>query len=199
MLEQGTGISVVSDGKTSVIRQRPVPARIGPVGSGSSNLPGPTGPTGAAGPTGASGPAGPTGPTGPTGLIGPTGPMGPAGPTGADGPTGPQGPVGPTGPPGKGSFVETECGIYELICIEGTRPWFVDIIPSGGKLNPKFGATIIPDTCIRFKSTDGKHELVVAVKRGFRDWYLENSSRAQLEHAKKFWSQEYLPSSSLKT
>ena len=185
--ERGTGISIQSDGITSVIKQTLVPKRSNQ--SSSQGIMGPTGPSGGTGPTG---PRGPTGLRGPTGMTGPTGPMGPSGQDGPTGPPGPTGAAGPTGPPGKGSFVETPLGIYELICIEGARPWFVDIVRRGQKLSPKFEATIIPQTQIRFPSGDGEHELVIAVKTGFKDWYLANSNKQQLDHARKFWGQEYL-------
>lgn len=197
MNEQGTGISITSDGRTSIFRTRSVPTRT--FSQGSNTVVGPTGPRG---PTGSAGAAGPTGPTGPMGLTGPTGPMGPAGPTGpagATGNTGPTGAAGPTGPPGKGSFVETNLGIYELICIEGTRPWFAEMVPAGSRLHPKYEALIVPESVERFRSLSGKTDLVIGIKRGFQNWYMENSNRQQLEHARAFWGQEYLPKEKRKT
>jgi hypothetical protein len=166
---------------------------------GSSDITGGIGGVGPTGPPGLTGPTGPTGPAsivpGPTGAQGPTGPMGPSGAASTvPGPTGPPGIAGPTGPAGKGSFVETPLGIYEFICIEGTRPWFVEMVPAGAPLPAKYEAAVMPDTQVRFASTDGKHELVFAIKPGFRDWYLADSNRKQMEHARRFWGQEYLPS-----
>ena len=170
----------------------------GPAGpTGAMGFTGATGPVGPTGPHGPTGPAGPTGPMGPSGgPIGPTGPQGPAGPTGpasiVPGPTGPQGLQGPTGPAGKGSFVKTTAGIYEYICIEGARPWWVDMVPTGAPLTPKFAASIEPDTETRFRSTDGSMELVFGIKTGFKNWYAADATEAQRDHAMKFWSQEYL-------
>ena len=62
-----------------------------------SQIAGPTGPTGLTGPTGAQGPAGATGSQG---VVGPAGAPGPAGPQGADGPAGVAGATGPIGPAG---------------------------------------------------------------------------------------------------
>lgn len=195
IVRAGTGLSRSGSGGSTTISLDDDPT----FDAGSSDLTGtlvgPTGPTGAA--SMVPGPTGPTGAMGAMGATGPTGPTGAAGAAGATGPTGgvgPTGPQGPTGPPGKGSFVETALGIYELICIEGARPWFVDIVPAGARLHPKFEATISPSTVVRFPSSDGRHELVFGVKPKFEGWYLEDSNRAQLEHARRFWGQEYLPS-----
>lgn len=68
-----------------------------------SNVPGPTGPTGEQGPTGPQGNTGIQGPqgiTGPAGIQGPTGPTGSQGLPGITGSAGVQGPTGPTGAQG---------------------------------------------------------------------------------------------------
>ena len=170
---------------------------IGPTGP-SGGPAGPTGDTGAPGPTGDTGPTGPTGPAGPTGsgatgAAGDTGSAGATGATGDTGPTGPTGPTGDTGPAGKGSFLKTSEGIYEYICIEGARPWWVDMVPAGSPLTPKFAASIEPDTETRFRSVDGKMDLVLGIKTGFKNWYAADATEEQREHALKFWRQEYLP------
>lgn len=89
--------------------------------------------------------------------------------------------------------MKTGAGIYEYICIEGARPWWVDMVPAGGALSDKFRASIIPETETRFASTDGRMELVFGIKTGFGNWYLADASEEQRDHAMKFWSQEYLP------
>jgi hypothetical protein len=83
-----------------------------------SNLVGPTGPSGGpTGPTGADSTV--VGPTGPDGAIGPTGPTGADGADSAvTGPTGPDGAVGPTGPTGADSTVTGPTGADGLTIIE---------------------------------------------------------------------------------
>lgn len=190
-LERGTGISIISDGKTHVIKAALLPTRttgaqIGPVGL--------TGPTGSAGPTGGAGPAGPTGPMGP---AGPTGPMGPAGPAGPTGPAGPAGPTGGTGPPGptgpKGSFLVTKFGVHEIACMEATRVLAVDVIAHGSRLNPIYEDMVVAKTVARFVSEDGGIDLVVGVRKDFEKFHLPQSNERQRQHSIKFWAQEYLP------
>lgn len=187
-LGRGTGIILQSDGYKTIIRPQAVPTRTGAdTGSGSvisTNVPVP-GPTGATGPTGP--PSMVPGPTGPTGNQGPTGPTGARGPTGAAGATGQQGPTGP-----KGSFVRTSLGIYEFACIEGTKPWFADIVQCGDPLRERFGAAITGPV-MRFRSVDGKHDLVLGVRREFPNFDMPEGDEDDLVKSRQFFSQEYIP------
>ena len=178
-----------------------VPGPTGPA----STVPGPPGPTGPStpGPTGPAstvpGPPGPTGPStpGPTGpastVPGPPGPTGPStpGPTGRQGPTGPASTVpGPTGP--KGSFVKTQSGVYELACAEGTRPYFFHVRTVPEPIPSEFLETIT-GKLLRFPSHDGQHELCLAVRREFPDWFMPKSNERQRLHSVQWWGNEYLP------
>ncbi len=155
----------------------------GPTGIGE------TGPTGRSitGPTGKTG-VGRTGPTG-RGYTGPTG-FGVTGPTGRPGSAttgaqGIQGPPGPTGP--KDSIVQTPRGIFAFACIEGARPWFVDIVAADADLRGKFAAAVLPETAVRFRSACGKFDLVAAVRQGFEQWDMPERSAEQMARATRFW------------
>ena len=147
---------------------------------------------------GSEGPAGNDGAPGADGADGAQGPQGDPGPAGADGAQGPQGdpgpegPAGPTGPEGpKGSFVSTRAGIYELACMEMTRPFFAHIGPKGEPLPEKFLAAITGPV-FRFGSSDGRHELCFGVRAEFPTWFMPDADEAQRVHSVKFWNQEYL-------
>ena len=150
------------------------------------------------GPTGSQGPTGPAstvpGPTGPASTVpGPPGPTGPStpGPTGRQGPTGPASTVpGPTGP--KGSFVKTQSGVYELACAEGTRPYFFHVRTVPEPIPSEFLETIT-GKLLRFPSHDGQHELCLAVRREFPDWFMPKSNERQRLHSVQWWGNEYLP------
>lgn len=184
----------------------------GPSGSpgdpGNPGDPGPTGDPGPDGPQGAPGdpgPVGPTGPVGPKGDPGPPGPSGgppgppgdpgPPGPTGPDGPTGPSGGPGPDGPPGppgpKDSVVSTSEGIYAFAVTEGTRPWFIDIVPSGSSLEKRYSAAICEETA-RFRSTCGSFDLVFGIQADYPEWHLPSKTEHQMNTAKQFWNQAFI-------
>ncbi len=152
---------------------------------------------GSAGPAGNDGAQGPPGNDGADSTVpGPQGPQGEQGPPGNDGadstvpgPPGPEGPQGPEGP--KGSFVSTRAGIYELACMEMTRPFFAHIGPKGEPLPEKFLAAITGPV-FRFGSSDGRHELCFGVRAEFPTWFMPDADEAQRVHSVKFWNQEYL-------
>lgn len=177
----GYGMRVYDDQQGRYLvapKLEPTRERSQPEGSGS----GPTGPTGSVGPTGPQGAQGPAGPTGPTGAASTV--PGPAGPTG------PQGAQGPTGP--KGSFVRTSLGIYEFACIEGARPWFADVVECGQPLREKFGAAI-DGPVMRFRSVNGKHDLLLGVRREFPNFDMPDGDEADLTTSRQFFAQEYIP------
>ena len=98
----------------------------GPRGSrGSRGSHGSRGATGS--PAGFTGARGLTGPRGNVGVTGHTGAAGSnAGFTGPQGPAGGPGQTGPTGP--KASVIATERGNIVMACMEGARPWIVDVL-----------------------------------------------------------------------
>lgn len=160
-------------------------------GSGSQGSQGPTGntgPTGPQGPTGPSGgPPGPTGPQGPTGPIGPQGGTGPTGPAGGAGPPGPTGPQGPTGPPGpKDSVVQTEDGIFALACLEGTRPYFLELVPSGTPISKRFASTTEGPE-YRFSSVNADCDLVLRVRKGFASWEMPDKTPNEMQVSHAFY------------
>lgn len=175
-LERGTGISIISDGKTDVIRTGLLPTRttgaqIGPVG-----LTGPDGPTG---PTGPDGPPGPTGPTGPTGPDGPTGPQGPEGPEGPPGPIGPDGPPGPMGPPGpKDSILKLGNEYRAVACIESDRPLLIARIPYGTE-PPSLFVQAVGGEFSRHCSRDCMYELIIGIRADFKDWNMPERTEEQ--------------------
>lgn len=166
---------------------------------GPSGPDGPTGPSGPPGPPGPDGPPGPSGgPPGPDGPPGPTGPTGPSGGTGDPGSPGPTGPIGPDGAPGppgppgpKDSVVSTSEGIYAFAVTEGTRPWFIDIVPAGQSLEKRFSAAICEETA-RFQSKCGKFDLVFGIQADYPDWHLPSKTEEQMNAAKQFWNQAFI-------
>ena len=169
------------------------PGPVGPTGpTGPTGLPGDPGNPGDPGPPGPSGPDGPPGPPGPPGDPG--GPPGPTGPPGDPGLTGDPGPIGPTGDPGppgpKDSVVQTSEGIYAFAVTEGTRPWFIDIVPAGERLEKKFAAAICEETA-RFRSACGSFDLVFGVQNEYPDWRLPEKTGEQMQKARQFWNQAF--------
>lgn len=199
-LLSGSGATLLGGGP-QIIRNRDgvsggtgLPGPAGDDGNpGGPGLPGAVGPPGIPGdPGGPPGPPGATGPPGSTGNTGPTGPDGSPGPPGNIGNTGPTGEPGPPGP--KDSIVSTELGIFALACSEGTRPWFIDIVPAGTPANPKFLSTTEGEE-YRFATVDRRHEMVYRIRKGFSSWYLPVKSQNEMMAANQFWSQaQYLPS-----
>lgn len=155
-----------------------------------SDLTGPIGPPGADGAPGADGLPGNPGTPGGAGPPGPTGPPG-TGDPGSPGPPGPEGPQGPTGPPGpKDSVVETSEGIYAFAVTEGTRPWFIDIVPTGDNTDKKFNAATCEETA-RFRSECGRFELVFAIQAQYPDWRMPDKTESQMNKAQTFWRQAF--------
>jgi hypothetical protein len=158
--------------------------------TGSNGLPGNPGEPGLPGPPGPEG--GPPGPDGPPGPEGPPGPIGPSGPTGPEGPIGEPGQDGGPGPPGpKDSVVQTASGIYAFACVEGTRPWFIDMVKAGAQTSQKyFDATCTKE--VRFRSECGELDLVFSVRRGFDGWFMPEKTPDEMSRANNFWSQAFI-------
>lgn len=140
------------------------------------------GPPGAAGAPGA---AGPPGATGPTGATGGPGPGGPDGQPGEPGPIGPDGPEGPPGP--KDSIISNELGTYAFACVEGTRPWFVDVVPHGQQASERFMAAVEMHGIVRI--TGLSHDVIFGVRRGYASWRNPDKTTDQKQRADNFWGQ----------
>lgn len=152
--------------------------RRGQTEMGSVSEQGPRGATGVQGQTGlqgAQGPAGATGPQGIQGIQGIQGVTGPAGQTGS---------VGSTGP--KDSIVKNNLGVYAFACIEGSGVWFMDFVKRGEAAHPRFDEATEGGQ-FRFLSTDSKYELVLATRKGFKDWHMPDKSIEQFEAYKHNW------------
>jgi len=150
-----------------------------------SLMPGPPGSPGSPGLRGPQGlPGDPGGPPGPPGDPGPAGPPGPS-----EGPPGPQGEPGPPGP--KDSVVQTASGIYAFACVEGARPWFIDIVPAGSEARQKFQDATEGEE-MRFSSQCGKFDLVFRIRRGYGDWLMPTKNTEQMVRANHFWSQAFV-------
>lgn len=125
------------------------------------------------------------GPRGPTGLAGAPGITGP---TGADGMTGPQGVTGQQGPtgPSKDAVVKNSMGIYAFACIEGSGVWFMDIVERGDATHPKFQAATEGGE-LRFRSSSGTHELVLATRKGFSGWKMPDRTLEEFDAYRFNW------------
>lgn len=108
-----------------------------------------------------------------------------AGTRGSPGEPGPEGPPGP-----KDSVVQTSEGIYAFAVTEGTRPWFLDIVPAGEDTDAKFNAATCEETA-RFRSECGKYDLVFALQSQFPNWRMPDKTEAQMVKAKHFWGQAF--------
>jgi hypothetical protein len=147
------------------------------------------------GPPGNPGSPGANGTNGTDGTPGTNGNPGNPGTPGLNGEPGDPGPVGEPGLPGppgpKDSVVQTPSGIYAFACVEGARPWFIDIVESGARTRQKFhDATEVDE--VRFKSECGKFDLVFAVRRGMNEWLMPEKTTEQMARANHFWSQAFV-------
>ncbi len=176
------GTRVISGATTTVIGRNESPV-VRP-----SDLTGPVGPVGPAGDPGSPGDAGATGPTGDPGTNGTDGTDGTPGDPGMDGTPGGEGPPGPPGP--KDSVVETSEGIYAFAVTEGTRPWFIDIVPAGEDTDQKFNAATCEETA-RFRSECGRFDLVFAIQAQYPDWRMPDKTESQMVKAQTFWRQAF--------
>lgn len=212
------GVSMSQYGVQKVGWSRtPVPVMGAP--SAGSSLPGPTGSPGGAGPVG---PAGATGSQGPPGNPGDAGNPGPTGPMGNNGPQGPEGPPGGpglAGPPGpKGSVVATQLGNYTFSCMEGTRPYFFDLMTvcvGESYIRPGLLVATIPESLFLFslvpdrpcrvcgrvagakiaiESTDPSATVTVVIagiNKDFPDWNMPQRTDAERDKLWKFLGQEW--------
>lgn len=191
--QRGTGITLQNDGQRTIIRSQSEPQRSpaqDPSSSGMPGTPGATGPTGSPGDPGPPGdPGGPPGPPGPPGNDGSPGPTGPTGPPGPPGEPGPQGGMGDPGPPGpKDSIIKNHLGIYAFACAEATQPLFFEIRSRGQKPTAKFLAAVEKSTLVRFKSSNGKKELVFGVRKGYKKWVNPKKTVNEMIRANAFWA-----------
>lgn len=88
--------------------------------------------------------------------------------------------------------MKTDSGVYELACMEGTRPYFFHIRSIEQEIPMPFLQAIAGDL-LRFPSHDGKHELCLAVRKEFPDWFMPRSNEKQRLHSVRWWGNEYLP------
>jgi hypothetical protein len=147
-----------------------------------------TGPKGDPGPTGNPGVNGDPGDPGPTGNPGVNGDPGSPGDPGPQGDPGGQGDPGPPGP--KDSVIHTSEGIYAFAVTEGTRPWFIDVVPAGEDTDAKFNAATCEETA-RFRSECGRFDLVLAIQAAYPDWRMPDKTESQMVKAQTFWRQAF--------
>lgn len=186
-LQRGVGITLQSDGQRTIIRPQSLPERsatqdVGGGGFVNVPVPGPPGSPGNNGPPGSPGNDGPPGSPGAPGTPGTPGSDGGPGPPGAPGAVGPPGPPGP-----KDSIVQNHLGIYAFACAEATQPLFFEIRNRGQKPTAKFLAAVEKGTLVRFKSTNGKKELVFAVRKGYKNWLSPDKTERAMKQAHAFW------------
>lgn len=183
----GVGVDFSKTGNAFRAVQRPI-IRTGTPSSGARGAPGPPGePSTVPGPPGDPGPQGDPGPPGDPSTV-----PGPPGDPGNPGPPGDVGPTGPTGEPGpKDSVVQTSEGIYAFAVTEGTRPWFIDVVPAGTQPDAKFMAAINGESA-RFVSKCGKFEMVFGVQAAYPDWHMPEKTSSQKQKANDFWNQAFV-------
>jgi hypothetical protein len=214
-LERGTGISIISDGKTDVIRTRLLPTRSPQVQPGPMGFQGYQGFQGSQGAEGAQGEQGAQGAEGAQGAQGSEGAQGAQG---AEGPQGNQGGEGAQGPQGeKGAMVKTASfGIRRLFCAEAPEIWFFDFVkvPAADSrriysINSTFLETVEQDTlfvqsvfppvpCSLFEdsiSIDAcRYPTVVTlfgIRKGFSNVRFTEHTEEQYEQNLRFWSQQF--------
>jgi hypothetical protein len=76
--------------------------------------------------------------------------------------------------------------------MEGTRPYFFHVRNTGEDFPLAFLQSITGNM-FRFPSHDGKHELCLAVRKEFPNWFMPRSNEKQRLHSVKWWGNEYLP------
>lgn len=86
--------------------------------------------------------------------------------------------------------METPEGIYAFAVTEGTRPWFIDIVPAGEDTDQKFNAATCEETA-RFRSECGKFDLVFAIQSQYPDWRMPDKTESQMVKAQTFWRQAF--------
>ena len=176
------GTRVISGATTTVIGRNESPV-VRP-----SDL---TGPPGSPGTPGTPGDPGNPGTPGDPGVPGDPGDPGNDGTPGTPGEPGDPGGQGEPGPPGpKDSVIQTAEGIYAFAVTEGTRPWFIDIVPAGEDTDKKFNAATCEETA-RFRSECGKFDLVLAIQAQYPDWRMPDKTESQMTKAQTFWRQAF--------
>lgn len=174
----GVGVDFSRSGDGFRMIPRPV-IRASQANAGSRGEPGTPGSDGNPGSPGTDGTPGTNGTDGTPGTPGDPGDPGPAGGPGEPGPPGP-----------KDSVVETQEGIYAFAVTEGTRPWFIDIVPAGEDTDKKFDAATCEETA-RFRSECGRFDLVFAIQDQYPDWRMPDKTKSQMVKAQTFWRQAF--------
>jgi hypothetical protein len=93
--------------------------------------------------------------------------------------------MGPTGP-SKDAVVKNGLGIYAFACIEGSGVWFMDIVKRGDSAHPKFQAATEGGE-MRFLSTTGDRELVLATRKGFSSWKMPDRTQEEFDAYRFNW------------
>jgi hypothetical protein len=181
--ESSGGIQTDFSRTGNAVRLAPRPVVSTASASAARGEPGDPGDPGDPGPPGD--PGGPGDPGSP-GSPGDPGDPGPPGDPGDPGSTGEPGPPGP-----KDSVVSTSEGIYAFAVTEGTRPWFIDVVPAGEDTDAKFNAATCEETA-RFRSECGRFDLVFAIQSKFPDWRMPDKTEAQMVKANHFWGQAFI-------
>lgn len=176
------GMRVYDDNNGYLVAPKlePTRGRSQPEGASSGN--------GSPGPPGNPGVPGMDGIPGAQGLPGDPGQQGNPGPPGDPGQQGNPGAQGDPGPPGpKDSIIKNHLGIYAFACAEATQPWFFEIRARGQKPTAKLVAAVDKGTLVRFKSTNGKKELVFGIRKGYKQWISPDKTDAAMRQANAFW------------
>lgn len=183
MILGSNGIRVIEGGGRSLIA---------PIGSGISKRRGDELRRGVDGADGS-----PSTVAGPPGAVGPPGASlpGPPGPPGADstvpGPPGPPGDPGPTGPSGepgvKDSILPLPDGTFRRVAvIEGPMAWLMDVVPVGVSMREPLASAAIEIGRVPF--ADGRHELIVALRKDLAHWYAPTATAEQYENHIANWT-----------
>ncbi len=165
-----------------------------PGATGAAGAPGAAGATGAKGDKGDKGDPGDPGPPGADGMDGADGADGADGMDGADGlpgekgdkgDKGDQGDPGPPGPKAGDSIVTNHLGTYAFGITESTEGQWLDVIPAGDPVDPKFAAAVKEP--FRFRSVCGHVDLVVGTPLHCVGWRMPERSPERRDRTKKMW------------
>lgn len=82
--------------------------------------------------------------------------------------------------------MQTEEGIFALACLEGTRPFFLELVPHESPVSKRFASTTEGPE-YRFSSVNGDCDFVLRVRKGFSNWEMPDKTQNEMQVSHAFY------------